>query len=157
MRNGHLMLMVMRLLPLWLVGFGGGCGGGGPSVSRVPDSSSLHGGILIALPENQGFVELLNDRRERRGNEFQTRIVAYLLQADQKTAATQPAKSLTVKLGAPPAEKAVVMPLEPDRADPVGGARYVSGLGPFQLEQSGGEIRLDLGGKTLAVPFRGPR
>jgi hypothetical protein len=143
-------------LPLLIVGICSGCGSG-TVPSSVPASSPLHGGILIPLPENQGFVELLNDKRERRGRVFLTTIVAYLLQSDQKTAVTQQSRSIAVKLGAPPGEKALTMRPAPDPSDPVGSARYVSELGPYQLEQIGGEIQVVLDGKTLTATFRGPR
>jgi hypothetical protein len=143
-------------LSLLAAGMCSGCGSG-TVPSTVPASSPLHGGILVALPDNQAYIELLNDRRERKGRGFLTTIVAYLLQPDQKTAVTQQAKSFTVKLGAPPGEKALTMRPAPDQSDPVGSARYVSELGPYQLEQIGGEIQVVLDGKTLTAPFRGPR
>jgi hypothetical protein len=135
------------------------CSGCGPSAapSALPPSSPLHGGILIALPEDQGYVELLNERRERKGRSFVTTIVAYLLQPDQKSALTGQVKAVGVKLGAPPAMQTVALHPNPERSDPLGSVRFVSALGPFQLEQSGGEIEVVLDGKTLTAPFRGPR
>jgi hypothetical protein len=150
----------MRKLCLFLslvaAGMGGGCGST-VHTSTVPAGSPLHGGILIALPEDQGFVELLNDQRVRKGNAILTTIVAYLLQPDQKSPVTQPSPAVTVKLGAPPAVRTVKMRPDPDRGDPSGSARFVSDLGPFLLNQSGGEVEVVLGGKTLTAPFRGPR
>jgi hypothetical protein len=144
------------LLSLVTAVFCTGCGVS-PHPSPVPSSSPLHGGILIPLPEEQGYVELLNDKRERKGNAYLTTIVAYLLQPDQKSSVTEQAKSVTVKLGAPPEAKTIAMRHDPDRSDPSGTARFVSELGLFQLNQSGGEIQVVLNGKTLTAPFRGPR
>jgi hypothetical protein len=143
-------------LSLLATGIGSGCGMR-PAPSALPASSPLHGGILVPLPENQGFVELLNDKRERRGSAYLTTIVAYLLQADQKSAVTQQSKAVTVKLGPPPDAKTLTLRADPDPGDPAGSARFVSELGPFLLNQSGGEIQVVLDGKTLTAPFRGPR
>jgi len=100
------------------------------------------------------YVELLNDKRRGR-NVFHTTIVAYLLQPDQKSAVAQQVKSVTIKLGAPPGEQTVNLRSDPDRSDPVGSARFVSEMGPFQLDQTGVNPRV-LDGKTLTTPFRGP-
>jgi hypothetical protein len=150
MRIGFLFLSVVA------AGMCSGCGVE-PHASPIPPSSPLHGGILIPLPEAQGYVELLNDNRVKRGNAYLTTVVAYLLQADQKSAVTQQAGSVTVKLGVPPEVKTIKMRHNPDRSDPSGTARFVSELGLFQLNQSGGEIQVVLDGKTLTAPFRGPR
>jgi hypothetical protein len=133
-----------------------GCGYG-TVPPAVPAASPLHGGILIPLPEDQGYVELLNDQRMRKGNVVLLTIVAYLLQPDQKSPATKEPQSLTIKLGAPPDVQTVAMRPDPDRSDPSGSARFVSGFGPYLLNQSGGEIQVMRDGKTLTAPFRGPR
>jgi hypothetical protein len=144
------------LLSLLTAGIYSGCGMR-PAPSAVAPSSPLHGGILIPLPENQGYVELLNDKRERRGRAFLTTVVAYVLQPDQKSAVTQQSKSVTIKLGVPPDVKTLTLRPDPDGSDPAGAARFVSELGPFVLNPSGGEIQVVLDGKTLTAPFRGPR
>jgi hypothetical protein len=150
MRNACLFLSLVA------AGMWSGCGVA-VHTSAVPASSPLHGGILIPLPEDQGFVEILNDQRVRKGNRIATTIVAYLLQPDQKSPITQSSASVTVKLGTPPDVRTIKMRPEPGGSDPSGSARFVSELGPFLLEQSGGEVEVVLGGKTLTAPFRGPR
>jgi len=133
-----------------------GCGGQVvPSV--VPPTSSLHGGILVALPDNQGFVELLNDKREKRFGAIYTTVVAYLLQPDQNTALAQKPTQFSVKLDTASGPKTIPLVPEPKPGDPLGGARFASELGPFELNQRGGEVTLTLDGKTLAAKFRGPR
>jgi hypothetical protein len=135
------------------------CSGCGPGVhtAALPASGPLHGGILVPLPEVQGYVELLNDKRERKSGAILTNIVAYLLQSDQKSPMTQQSPAVTVKLGTPPSVQMVALRPDPDRSDPSGSARFVSDFGPFLLNQSGGEIQVVLDGKTLTAPFRGPR
>ncbi len=131
-----------------------GCGTnflGGPTVAPVSEASELHGGILVPLSEDQGYVELLNGERQRRSSK--TTIVAYLLQNDRKTPATQKPTDFIVKLGGDP------VPLHPaqDAHDPAGSVRFVSGIGAYELNQQGGEVTVTLDGKTSSGTFRGPR
>jgi hypothetical protein len=147
---------MLCLLSLITAGMLSGCGAGAHT-SMVSESSPLHGGILIPLPENQGFVELLNDKHVMKGRVLHTTIVAYFLQPDRKSPITQPAPAITIKLGAPPDVRTVTMRPEPDGKDPSGSARFVSDIGPYLLNQSGGEIQAGLGSKSFTVPFRGPR
>jgi hypothetical protein len=137
----------------------GMCSGCGPGVhtSALPASSPLHGGILIPLPEDQGYVELLNDKRERKLGVIQTNLVAYLLQSDLKTALPGKPSKVSVKLDTPRGQATVDLVAKPDQADPVAGPRYVSELGMYELNQRGGEVTVALDGKTLTAPFRGPR
>ena len=146
----------LLLLSLATAGMCLGCGNH-PAPSPVFAASPLHGGILIPLPEDQGYVELLNDKSVPRGRVAHTTIVAYVLQPDQKSPVAQQVQSVIVKLGAPPDAQMVALHPDPDRSDPVGRARFVSDLGRYLLNQSGGEVQVMLGGKTLTVPFRGPR
>jgi hypothetical protein len=150
MRNGVL------LLSLFAAAMCPGCGGVTTPSSILP-SSPLHGGILIPLPENQGFVELLNDKRERRGRVFLTTVVAYLLQPDQKTALAHKPTQVSVKLDTASGRKTLLLVAEPNPGDSLGEVRFTSELGPFELDQRGGEITLAINGKTLTSPFRGPR
>jgi hypothetical protein len=69
----------------------------------------------------------------------------------------QQSKSVTLKLGPPSEAKTLTLRPDPVPSDPAGAARFVSELGPFLLDQSGGEIQVVLDGKTLTAPFRGPR
>jgi hypothetical protein len=143
-------------LTLITAGVCAGCGGG-TVPSTIPATSPLHGGILVPLPQEQGYVELLNDKHERRSGAFQTNIVAYLLQPDQKTALPAKASKVSVKLDTPRGQATVDLVPKPSQADATAGAPYVSELGPYELNQRGGEVTVAIDGKTLTAPFRGPR
>jgi hypothetical protein len=146
-------LLCLSLVP---AGLCSGCGAGSYP-SALPATSPLHGGILIPLPENQGYVELLNDKRERRAGYFQTNLVAYLLQSDQKTALAAKPSKVSVKLDTPRGPATIDLVPKPSQADPIAGTPYVSEFGLYDLNQRGGEVIVAIDGKSLTAPFRGPR
>ena len=93
---------------------------------------------------------------KRRCVTYDTTIIAYLLEPDLKTALAQTPTSVQVKVGTPKGEQVVTLKPAPDSADPVGGGRFISEFGPFDLQGTGGEVTVQVGGKTLSAPFRGP-
>ncbi len=144
---------------LFLIAAGTLTGCGPPPVveSTVPPPSEHHGGVLVPLTDKQAYVELLNGKRETKNKVSQTNIVMYLLQPDLKTPFSETPKSVQVKIGTPKGEQLVTLKAEPDSTDPIGSARFVSAPGPYELNQSGGEVTVQVGGKTLSGTFRGPR
>jgi hypothetical protein len=134
-----------------------GCGQSGPAGSTVPESSEYHGGVLVPLTDKEAYVELINGDRKKNDATFDTTIVAYLLQSDQKTALTETPSSVQIKIGTPKGEQVVALKPAPDAGDPIGSSRFESAYGPFDLHQTGGEVTVQVGGKTLSGPFRGPR
>jgi hypothetical protein len=135
-----------------------GCGPPAVVESTVPQSSEHHGGVLVPLTDKEAYVEILNGKREtKKGKASESTIVAYLLQPDQKTPFSETPKSVQVKIGTPKGEQLVSLKAEPDSTDPIGSARFVSAPGPYELNQSGGEVTVQVGGKTLSGTFRGPR
>ena len=150
------MRSMMPVLFLITAGTVIGCG---PAVveSSVPPTSEHHGGILIPLTDNQAYVELLNGKREKKGKGFETNLIVYLLQPDLKTPYSETPTSVQVKMGTPKGEQVIALKAAADSADPLGSARFVSTPGPFELNQAGGEVTVQVGGKTLSGTFRGPR
>jgi hypothetical protein len=134
-----------------------GCGQSVVVDSPIPATSENHGGILIPLTDNQGYVELVNGDRLKKGKSYETTLVAYLLQPDQKTPSSEAPTSVEVKIGTPTGDQVVALKAAPDTADPLGASRFVSKPGPFELNQVGGEVTVQAGGKTLSGKFRGPR
>ncbi len=125
--------------------------------STVPPASEHHGGVLVPLPENQAYVELLNGKRVKSGKKVETTIVAYMLQADKQTALSPIPTEVVVQLETTKGPSNVLLRSEPEQGDPLGSARFVSKPGDYQLDQGGGEIRVTLDGKQLTAKFRGPR
>jgi hypothetical protein len=153
------MNMIRRIAMISLVAAGAftGCGGPGALESKVAATSEHHGGILIPLTDNQAYLELLNGKREKKGKAYETNLVAYLLQSDQKTAFAETPSSVLVKLGTATGKQEIELKPAAEASDPVGSTRFVSAFGPFELTQSGGDVVVQVGGKTLSGTFRGPR
>jgi hypothetical protein len=125
--------------------------------SSVPPIGEHHGGVLIPLTDNQAYVELVNGDRLKKGTTYETTLVAYLLQPDRKAPFSETPTSVEVKIGTPTGDQVVALKAAPDSTDPLGSARFVSKPGPFELNQTGGEVTVQVGGKTLSGKFRGPR
>lgn len=134
-----------------------GCGQPAVVESAVPATAEQHGGILVPLNDNEGYVEILNGKWTMKGRVGETTLVAYLLQPDRKSAFTQTPTSVEIKIDTPKGDQVVALKASPDSADPLGTARFVSAPGPFELNQVGGEVTVQVGGKTLSGKFRGPR
>ncbi len=139
-----------------LVFLSSGCGA--PVVPMtLPATSEHHGGVLVPLTDKQCYVELLNGKRERKGKDYLTNLVAYVLQPDQKTAFAETPTSVEIRMNTPKGDKTIVLKHAPQADDPVGSCRFESAAGPYELSQGGGEITVQAGGKSFTGPFRGPR
>ena len=86
-----------------------GCGQSVVVESPVPATSEHHGGILIPLTDNQAYVELVNGDRLKKGKTFETTLVAYLLQPDQKTPSSETPTSVEVKIGTANGDQVVAL------------------------------------------------
>ena len=104
--QAKLMRTDLAALCLITAGVVSGCGQiSGPGAKQLPDSN--HGGVLVALPDKEAYVELLNGDRKKKGTTYDTTIIAYLLEPDLKTALTHPPTSVQVKVGTPKGEQVV--------------------------------------------------
>jgi hypothetical protein len=148
----------MRITALLVIAFAlAGCSGSS-APTNVTGSSHLHGGVLAELPDNLGYVEMLNGKRAKgKGGVADTTIVAYVLQTDKSTAMTTLPTDVSVKMTTAKGPTTVPLRAEPDAADPVGTARFVSAMGPYDLHEVSAEVVLNLGGKSISANFRGPR
>jgi hypothetical protein len=148
----------MRITALLLLAFAlAGCAGEAVP-TNVTGSSHLHGGVLAQLPDNLGYVEMLNGKRAKgKGGAAETTIVAYVLQPDKNTAIATLPTEVSVKMTTAKGPTTVPLRAEPDPADPAGSARFVSAMGPYDLHELSAEVVLTLGGKPVSANFRGPR
>jgi hypothetical protein len=148
---------ILSLASLMVFGVIAGCDQPAPVPSTVPASSEHHGGILVPLTDKEAYVELVNGERKKNGSTFDTTIVAYVLQSDQKRALAETPTSVQAKVQTPKGEKVIAFKAAPDSADPIGSSRFESALGPFDLHHTGGEVTVQVGGKTLTGTFRSMR
>lgn len=145
----HALSAVVLVVPCLLAG----CGGPDPSkVAPAP-----HEGVIVALPEDQGFVELMDGKAgPSKGRRIERPIVAFLLQADKKTAIESPPQEMVVRLDSTKDQKPITLRLQPDANEPAGSARFVSASGPYEVGRGGaGVVEVNLNGKSLKAPFRG--
>jgi hypothetical protein len=151
------MRMYLPAAALLVCGIVAGCSQEASIPSSVPASGEHHGGILVPLNDKEAYVELVNGERKKNGSTFDTTIVAYVLQPDQKSALAETPTSVQAKVQTSKGEQMVALKAAPDSSDPIGSSRFESGLGPFDLHQTGGEVMVQVGGKTLTGAFRGMR
>ncbi len=160
------MRIYYRAVALGLVAGLLGCESTAP-LATVSVAVGPHHGIMIRLPEDSGFVELVNEPEvsDRRDPE-PTAIVAYYLQSDAKSPMTPGPSDVSVALqagrgkaadGKKAAAGAIPLATEPKPDDPSGGSRFASKPGPYELATIRGTLSAKIGGQEVAVPFGGGR
>jgi hypothetical protein len=118
---------------------------------------------MIRLPEDRGFVELVNepDIGDRR-NPVPTSIVAYYLQSDGKSPMSPAPSDVTFDIdsgggagarGARGPAKTVVLNAEPKAEDPSGASRFASKAGPYGLEGLRGTLSAKIEGHDISIAF----
>ncbi len=154
--------LIIRAVALALVMLAFGCGS---PVSPVAGSVPMgpHHGTTLALAENKGFVELINEPEVTdRRNPQPTSIVAYFLQADGTTPLSplptdvnvtidtgRGANSRVTKASATPVPLSPV----PKSDDSVGAARFASRPGPYHLVAVRGTLSATISGQVNLISF----
>jgi hypothetical protein len=134
-------------------------------VSRVGVSIPIgpHHGATLALAENEGFVELINEPEvtDRRTPQ-PTSIVAYFLQTDGKTPLSPLPTDVKFILEtgrrsnsrvAGPSATPVPLVAEPKSDDLAGAARLASKPGPYQLFRVRGTLSATISGRVISISF----
>ncbi len=122
---------------------------------------------MIRLPEDKGFVELVNEPEvnDRRKPE-PTSIVAYYLQTDGKSP-LEPAPadvSFAIETGGgkgargkPGSGDRIPLSAQPRPDDPLGAVRFASKPGPYDLAAIRGTLTATIAGQQIASQFGGSR
>jgi hypothetical protein len=153
----------MITIGLCLAGLGlTGCGSGlpdAPAPSTAPAKAGPHGGIALPMLEGQVYAEIVNEPSvEDRSSNDSTAIVVYFLGLDaKKSATTTPADVKFVIELSKSSTRAVPLKAEPKSDDPAGGARFVSEMGPYRVQDLRGYLTADMGGKPAKVSLLGGR
>jgi hypothetical protein len=148
-----------RPLLILLVGIGlAGCSSSNPAAN--PDKRlGPHQGTLLKLPEAKGYAEVVS-AGEARGRSAsrqgaQTQIVVYFVDPELKAPAAVSPSGVVVKLtiatGKPP--EVVSLEAAPEVSDPLGGKRYASKPGNYQLTSAHGELNATLDGQPFSAEF----
>jgi hypothetical protein len=143
-----------------------GCDSSTPR-ANVATVAAPHHGTMIPLPDDRGFVELINEPEvgDRR-NPQPTSIVAYYLQADGKSPLNPAPANVNFGIdmgggkgarGKQGSAQSVPLNAEPKADDPAGASRYASKPGPYDLTAIRGALSATIGGQEISVPFAGGR
>jgi len=129
-----------------------GCGG----VPAPPLPPLLpHQGVVVALPDERGFAEILNEGQARgkpAGRRSLVAVVHFYSSDRQSPLVPAPTEvSLTIN-GAK-----VLLVAAPDPKDTKAGARFASAPGPYELREAKLEVSANLGDKSFSELTRGPR
>ncbi len=118
-----------------------------------------HGGFAAALPNNQGFAEvLLESEPVNPGATPKVQVVAYFLAADLTSPLTTLPTAVSARLLFPDKEpETVSLSPQPKPEVAAGVARFASQPGPYFLDEPLGDLTGTLGGQQFKVAFRGIR
>jgi hypothetical protein len=152
----------IRAATLALVGLLFGCDSSTPR-GNVVTAIAPHHGTMIPLPENRGFVELINEPEvSDRRNPQPTSIVAYYLQADGKSPLNPAPTDVSFAIdpgvargarGKQGSAQSVPLIAEPKSDDPAGAGRFASKPGPYDLTDMRGTLSAKIGGQEISIPF----
>jgi hypothetical protein len=124
-----------------------GCGG---SPKELPVAKSAHGGNLVSLPGERGFVEILVETGAAgagRKAQVNSRIVAYFFQPDGASEMSPGPSEVKVKVGT--GEKSPVADLSPD---PKAAGKYASEPGEYP-DGFNGQLNAKVNGEDVQVSF----
>ncbi|WP_165251235.1 hypothetical protein [Paludisphaera soli] len=133
-----------------------GCGSpAAPGGGYVADEVGPHGGLLVPLPNDVGFGEVLARPTPKATARADGVLAAYFLAPDKAAALTPPpaSASLKVRLPGQDAPADVALHHKPDAKDPRGGSLFVSEPGMYQTDQLFGDLIVELGGGSATIPF----
>jgi hypothetical protein len=138
-----------------------GCSPTAPTQAGPEDRVGPHRGVLVRLPGDRGYAEVVNSKEAGRpgGRErAPAQLLVYFLAPDLKAPAGVAASGVSVKLTAV-TDQPETVPLEPaaEPGDPVGKNRFASKKGPYHLSGAHGELSATLDGQPFKAEFDGGR
>ena len=160
--------MIDRVLAAAMLAFAfaiAGCDNSSSNLGQGFLVDGPHNGLMIPLPQNEGFAEILNQEATSAGSRQRGRlprmIVVYFLGADKKSALSTAPTAVSVKfLGETAGTEGPAISLSPaaDPKDPAGAMRFTSAAGDYDLARRRAKLTADLvGGQKLDEGFVGMR
>lgn len=160
-RSNSTVVQVSRwTVALVLLGFAEGCAKGTPANSTASaPAAGPHGGFAAALPNNQGFAEVVIEADAAgAGAAPRTQVVVYFLAPDLKSALTALPTGVSVRLMFPDKDaETIPLSAQAKADDPTGGGRFASNPGQYFLDEPIGELTATLGGQAFTAAFRSVR
>lgn len=136
-----------------LLALAAGCGSSPATVAPEQNPSfGPHGGPTAALPEQKGFIEIV---QEPTGG--QSRLVAYCFSTRDMASALSPVpSSLQFSMDLPGGgAQNVAFTAEPKPGDPGGEARFISQPGEFEVDPLLGTVTIAVDGQNLTAKLSG--
>ncbi|MDG3006118.1 hypothetical protein [Paludisphaera mucosa] len=133
-----------------------GCGGTtAPPAAYVADNVGAHGGLLVPLPKDRGFGEVLSKPLPKATAKADGVLAVYFLSPEKSAALTPPPSAAALKIKMPGQEAPLDVPLklQADAKDPVGGSLFTSAPGLFSLDQLFGDLIVTVDGESVTIPF----
>lgn len=134
-----------------VVAFALSAGCGGPS-AVAPGVQPSHGGTLLELPDQGGFVEIAvapSDPKAR-GKDAKGKVVAYFVNRDGSASLAPAPADVSFS-----DERGKTYPLAPKAGGPSAATEFESGSTPFAVGvEPTGKLDAKLGGKAVSLPVR---
>ncbi len=158
------MNQIMRHVIFSTLLLGGVCFLSGCGESPVPETPENpahgigpHGGTAYRLPDETGYVELINEPEVDLRSETPTALVAYFLQTDVETPLSPSPSDVKLELEAGQLTRTIALEPSPGTGDPAGSTRFASEPGPYNLADIRGNLTGQLGGQPFEVTIEGRR
>ncbi|WP_165075578.1 hypothetical protein [Paludisphaera rhizosphaerae] len=128
---------------------------GPPPAGYVADSLGPHDGLLVPLPKDKGFGEILSRPLPKATAKADATMVVYFLGPDKATPLSPPPSdaSLRLKLPGQDAPADVPLKLQADAKDPSGAALFASTPGLYAMDQLFGDLTVTVDGESATIPF----
>lgn len=122
---------------------------------RIKTVPAPHGGVMVAIPDDQGWVELQFESKSGDGRDrnAESELIAYFLNP-AGNAALEPVPSDVKVTFQTPKVRSIPMTLTPSAGDANGSARYVSPSGKYGSDELNGSIEATIAGKPVSLPFQ---
>jgi len=159
--------MPKSFLAILLAAAGLTVGCGSPELSSQVFKGT-HGGTTFRLPDEKGFVELVNEPVVTdRHNPQPTSIVAYFYQANGKTAMSPSPTDVSFQIDpdarsrqrgkATAGSSTLPLSAEPKADDPAGISRFASKTGSYDLAGVRGTLKAKINSQDVSTAFMGAR
>lgn len=133
-----------------------GCGEPAPLPGYSSEAVGPHGGILVPLPGDKGFGEVVSKPLPKaKARARADAVLAVYFLAPDKSAALNPAPSdAALKMKMPGGDSVdVALKPQPDAKDPAGASLFASEPGLYAMDQMFGDLTVTVDGAPNTIPF----